>query len=236
MWTAGIPAGRRPGFPAGALYNRVNRAKRTSAFHGAFFELSDGQINRPKFPQNTEVPFVLFLSDYPAAILAWSQYNDISHVAGNALPLVHNDLIEYDCAMAADVDGAPYTSLLTASAALTENGGLTTGTTIANGVPVEGYVGRIDTRDTGYQSDGVGTACELFLFMHALACAPVVDCPIPSCGSFSLDPGATGLPYSAVGLLDQADYTGAIRAAGDVLTDVNGTILQIVGLWGDAWS
>jgi len=226
VWNAGRPIASRPGLP---IYNRTDRGYRTSAFHCQFLGLNKGAVEDYKFPQGDTIPFILFLSDYPARMHAYTRYNDVGWASGSALPINVIDLNE-DSALAGDVQAAPYTSVITATAAQTQMGGLTRGVTPTNGVSIFGYVGHVATRTSNYETNEQGTKCEAYLWMDATACGPVIDNAVSSGGQLAFDPGAQPLPFVTCTILAEPDYTAAMKANNDQFTDANGVVVQIVGL------
>lgn len=210
------------------IYNRTNRTYRTSAFYAELMELSGGELEFSQFTQNTVVPVLLYLNDYPAVLRGESRYNDVTHNGGIAFPagIIH---INEDCAHAPRVDVAPFTQVLTTTQTVVEAGGLVRGTTPTNGVETFGYMAHINVRLTDFEAGAPENLSLPRVLLQAHANAAVVDCPAVSGGGVAVGPSFPLLAPFAV-LMRESSYTQAMRDAGDVFVDPNGITVHIVGL------
>jgi len=207
-----------------------------SVFFAGLAQVSQGDIVYSAFLQDaaSAVPILLFTQDAPGFVMALSEYRGIVFTdapTGDVWTFPRFNFFESSYQVG-NVDAAPITSLIAgASISPTEaaQGQRVAGPTATNAVNVQGYAYVIALED---QSLVDGEAADLTAALGVLCISEsgVPHGPVSTgfAGHAFVGEGTT--PDETAIILQESDYTAAIRAAGNIFTDSNGDIFHVVGL------
>jgi hypothetical protein len=223
--------------PSLAPYLRPDGQYDITALHAGLFTLDqDGELSASQFVQgaSTEIVLMLFMADYPViqeAAAVWDAVEFVESNGGN-LPVPGYHLLPgmHSVGDAGGVIGARLGAFADVDA-----GELVSGTTLTNAVQVEGYLSQINFPDYSIQVDSSDVDAEMSCL--AISAGAVINGPIGSGNALAYNganstggPAGAAFPNVASVILDESDYTAAIRAANNVFTTPAGVVVHVVGI------
>jgi len=204
-------------------------------FYCPLAELSGDALTTSVFVQTAShpVPLFLFTQDAPCVVSVTSRYAGVQIVDSNAdtLDVPHLHFFEAS-QQVGNTDAAPISDIITAAGVVpidAEEGERITGATATNAVTVSGYAYEIPIADQSLQDssqDDVEPSLHAFVIAQSGVCAG----PNSTGAILAYDGAGVAHVNRAAVILQESDYTAAMRAAGNVYTDTNGLIFRIMGI------
>lgn len=234
MTTAILNAGKA--VTARAPRAQVNRHGiwETSVTFAKLAQLTADALVPSAFLQNaaTAIPVLLFMQDSLALLQAVSFYSNAVFTdapSGHTVTFPSLDFNEF-MDQIGNVDAAPITSVITGVAPIAAQvGERVSGTTPTNAVPITGFAYAINLEDQSLV-DNLAADLPALVSLLAISKSGVPHGPLSTGGPLAYDGTGTAFADRTTVILRESDYTQAMRDNGNVYTDTNGLIIDIVGL------